>query len=84
MIQHEVLGVTSWLRLGNVAQRASRGGFSASSTQIPGLTMIEKLGIFQKVALEFLSSLTGGVVAVEGAAKSENLKSWKSELLGWT
>ncbi len=46
--------------------------------------MIEKLGIFQKVALEFLSSLTGGVVAVEGAAKSENLKSWKSELLGWT
>ncbi len=33
--------------------------------------MIEKLGIFQKVALEFLSSLTGGVVAVEGL---QNLK----------
>ncbi len=37
------------------AQRASRGGFSGSSTQIFRLTTTEKHGILQKVALEFLS-----------------------------
>ena len=36
-------------------QQASSGGFSGSSTQIPELTMTEKLGILQKVALNFLS-----------------------------